>query len=756
MPRIELPQTDLNKPMLKRYRRKQVFLAAGVGLAALTLGTATSMLTVSGLLTKVPLVGQWFSPKEEIPATLNLSQNQNSAVLPLVALPAAERAAKLEAIAKGGASLDRNRARYLLAADLIQQNHGGQALSWLDGLERDYTAMAAQVLVKRAQAYESMGDAAKAEATWKALLQQYPKDPAAAEALFNLGRANPQYWDQAIAQFPAHPRSIEIALARLEKNPNQPQLLLLVARHGLYLKDIVSVLDRLKKEYAQQLTPEDWQAIAFGYWEKQYYGSAGAAYAKAPPSAINLYRSGRGAQLGDRASDAVNAYQVVTQAFPNEPESGLALLKLADLAEQPEAAIPYLDQVIQRFPDKAPEALLAKSKVLQKLDSTDSALQARQSVLSQYSKSNTAAEIRWEQAEQQAKAGNFKQAWEWARQVANENPDSDYAPEAAFWVGKWATQLGQQKEAQTAFQYVLSRYPESYYAWRSAVFLGWDVGDFSTVRQKLPKVVKSGQRSTPLAGSTAVQELYQLGQDRDAWTLWQVEFTNRIKPTVAEQFTDGLLRLGVNENLDGIFMLSSLSWREPAAEKSEYKAIKEQTGYWQALYPFPFLESIEQWSQQRQLNPLLVTALIRQESRFEPAIQSSAGALGLMQIMPDTADWVAEKNNLKDYNLEDPNDNIKLGTWYLDFTHQEYANNSLFAVASYNAGPGSVADWISQFGTSDPDQFVEQIPYPETKGYVESVFGNYWNYLRLYNPDVSQQLAKYSSEHSALAGSLAK
>jgi soluble lytic murein transglycosylase len=126
-----------------------------------------------------------------------------------------------------------------------------------------------------------------------------------------------------------------------------------------------------------------------------------------------------------------------------------------------------------------------------------------------------------------------------------------------------------------------------------------------------------------------------------------------------------------------------------------------------------------------------------------------------MQVMPETAEWVASQIDLKQYNLEDPQDNIKLGTWYLDFTHREYDNNSLFAVASYNAGPGSVADWITRFGFNDPDKFVEEIPFPETKGYVEAVFENYWNYLRLYNPDISQQLAQVSKSHANLVHSRA-
>jgi soluble lytic murein transglycosylase len=254
------------------------------------------------------------------------------------------------------------------------------------------------------------------------------------------------------------------------------------------------------------------------------------------------------------------------------------------------------------------------------------------------------------------------------------------------------------------------------------------------VRQPLP------------VGSPALQELYQLGQGRDAWKLWQVEFQNRVQPTVAEQYTDGIIRLGIGDNLDGIFMLDFLSQREIPEERAEYQALKQQLAYWYALYPFPFLQTIETWAQQRQLNPILVTALIRQESRFMPGIRSSVGATGLMQVMPETAAEVASKINLKQYKLNDPEDNIQLGTWYLDHTHQEYSNNSLLAVASYNAGPGAVAGWL-QKGVRDPDEFVEAIPYDETKGYVKAVFENYWNYLRLYNPQISQQVARYSDNH---------
>ncbi|MDA0866832.1 MAG: lytic transglycosylase domain-containing protein, partial [Cyanobacteria bacterium] len=205
---------------------------------------------------------------------------------------------------------------------------------------------------------------------------------------------------------------------------------------------------------------------------------------------------------------------------------------------------------------------------------------------------------------------------------------------------------------------------------------------------------------------------------------------------------DGVMRLGVGDNLDGIYMISSLAWRETPEEQAVYKTLKDHPAYGQTLYPFPYAPIIAQWSAQRQLNPLLVMALIRQESRFEPKIRSVVGATGLMQVMPDTADWIQGQTGIAINNLEDPEDNINLGTWYLDYTHREYDNHSLYAVASYNAGPGNVADWVDRRNYADADEFVHRIPFDETRGYVRSVFGGYWNYLRLYNPEVAQRLSQ--------------
>lgn len=719
--------------MLQR-RQNRVPIAAGVGLCALLLG-ATVLATKSGNWLKA-------SPSRSQPQEQLSLKNPKSAVLPLVSLTPAQRTVQLQAIAQLPQSQDRDRARYLLANDFIQQKQGQQALSILADLEPDYPVLAAHIAFKRAQAYELTGDT-QAQLAWQNLLKRYPTHPVAAEALFVLGRNQPQYWQQAIAQFPSHPRTLQIARLLLKENPQQPQLLLLLAKHAYTQPAITSVLDQLVSKYAAKLQPQDWEAIALAYWENKIYAKAGAAYAKAPKTSLNIYRTGRGLQLSKQRSQATAVYQQLVRNFPNAKETGTALLHLASMAPT-KAALPYIDQVIKRFPVQAGEALAVKAGILDTLGSSKSATQARQLLLTKYGDSEAAAEYRWQVALTRAAAGDYRGAWQWAQPIPTRNPKSILAPRAGFWVGKWAGKLGRQRDAKAAFEYVLSQFPQSYYAWRSAALLGLDVGNFNSVRQLTPEIVPPVRVVLP-AGSNTLQELYLLGQDQDAWTLWQVEFQDDLQPTVAEQFTDGLMHLAQGENLVGIAKISTLEDRETPQEQAQYQALSQQLTYWQARYPFPFLPEIETWSQKRQLNPLLVTALIRQESRFEPKIRSIAGAVGLMQLMPGTAEWVAEKIDLQKYSRENPDDNIQLGTWFLNYTHQQYDNNSLLAIASYNAGPSNVSRWVSKLGIKDADEFVEAIPFDETKGYVRQVFGNYWNYLRLYNPEVSALVARYSA-----------
>jgi soluble lytic murein transglycosylase len=694
----------------------------------------------AGVATVSGLMGWWAVPFQS-PLSAIAPSNANDLRNQLVGLDGPKRLAQLERFTKGPENQNKYRARYLLAQEQLKANQPQLALKALEGLEGQYKDLAPWVLLTRAQAQQKAGLDSKP--TYQTLVQQFPSSPVSADGLIALGQA-----DRAVATFPSAPgtlRYLDKALSAktTKSGPQQLTGLLAVAQYGLHLPNYAALLDSLTQKYGAQLTPQQWDTVAFGYWEKQTYKKAGLAYAKAPKSSKTAYRHGRGLQLG--GEKALNIFTNFVSAYPNAEETPLGLLRVSRLSDQTKA-IPYLDQLLSRFP-KAPEAAEAmadKATILEKtLKNTAAATQVRQQLLETYSSSEFAAELRWKQAREAAKTGNLTAASQWANAIAQNNPDSDLAPRALFWLGRWSAQQGQAQQGNQYLNQVLSRYPDSYYAWRSAVLLGWPVGDFTTVREFIPQLEHRFIRADLPAGSAAVQELYRIGQDQAAWELWNSEFANRQTPTVAEQYTDGVLRLGVGDYLDGMYMMGALALRTKPEEKQQYQALRKTLPYWQSLYPFPYQDLIEANAQANRLNPLLITALMRQESRFMPKIVSSAEAVGLMQVIPETSAMMAQKLGMKQYKMDQPADNIKIGTAYLDLTHNEFNQNSMLAVASYNAGPNAVAGWLNR-DIKDPDAFVEAIPYPETEGYVRSVFGNYWNYLRLYNRDIAQRLTQVS------------
>ena len=630
----------------------------------------------------------------------------------------------------------------LIAFDLIDRQQGEAALSKLEGLEAEYPLLAPHVLLAKGKASQ-LQNREQAEQIWQELIAKYPTSSATAEALYLLGKSAPSYWQQAIAQFPFHPRTHEIIRQQLSQNPKQPHLMAILVKYTPDEPGVDEMRDRLVKEYASQLTPSEWEAIADSYWLKWDYGKAGKAYAKAPVTARNLYRAGRGYHLGNDTTTAKQFYLQLFQQYPDDNYTGWGLRRIATMGSKIEA-VSYLDMAIAKFPKHAPEALVEKAQYLKALNSPKSATNALQTLLTDYKHSEAAAIYRWDVASKKAREGDLVTAWQWAQPIVTDNPDSAIAPKAGFWIAKWAEKLNRPEDATTAYKSILARFPRSYYAWRSAVALGWEVGDFTTVRDLVPQVVKV-DRIIPPGGSETFQELYQLGLEAEAWAQFQTETSDR-SLSIADDFTTGLLKLYQGKNLRGINQIWYLQDRDTPEDKQQWQQLRQTPEYWQALYPFPYEDKILKWSQQRQLNPLLVTSLIRQESRFEPEIESSAGALGLMQVMPATGKTAAKNIGLSNYSLTVPEDNINIGTYYLDFTHKKYNNNSMLAVASYNAGPNAVAKWVERYGLQDADEFVEQIPYPETKGYVESVFENYWNYMLIYNPKIRELFKNLNTE----------
>jgi len=153
------------------------------------------------------------------------------------------------------------------------------------------------------------------------------------------------------------------------------------------------------------------------------------------------------------------------------------------------------------------------------------------------------------------------------------------------------------------------------------------------------------------------------------------------------------------------------------------------------LYPFPYRDIVYRYALEKELDPFLVAGVIRTESKFNTQARSPKGAVGLMQMMPETAKWVAEQMEEYDFDiseLENPEVNIPMGTWYLSSLKKEFQGNEVLLLAAYNGGRGNVKQWMGRYNWNMSFADVEQIPFPETRAYVYRVLESKKRYQELY------------------------
>ena len=158
-------------------------------------------------------------------------------------------------------------------------------------------------------------------------------------------------------------------------------------------------------------------------------------------------------------------------------------------------------------------------------------------------------------------------------------------------------------------------------------------------------------------------------------------------------------------------------------------------GYWRLMFPQPYWQALVEDSQRNGLDPYLVASLIRQESEFNAGAQSPAHALGLMQLLPSVGKENAKKEGLKGFQpnqLLDPSVNLQLGTRNLKGVLDRFGNQPEYALAAYNAGDVPVRQWLAAGEYKDIPEFVESIPYTETREYVQAIMRNRELYRMLY------------------------
>ena len=307
---------------------------------------------------------------------------------------------------------------------------------------------------------------------------------------------------------------------------------------------------------------------------------------------------------------------------------------------------------------------------------------------------------------------------------------------AQYWKGRSLERMGRVDEAQTVYGQVAAEWPMTYYGQLSESRLRHPLPAGHPLREDRTNETINGPSSSAFLIDTHFQkatELSKLGLRREALEeLMVVKEQYRDQPQTLYALARHMLELG---DYEAPIVIAKRYFREPLARRG----ISLDSPLWRMAYPTGYMPLIRRYAAPH-VAPFLVAAIIREESLYNPKALSSVGAMGLMQLMPRTANRIARRLGLALVDRQDLLEgdvNVRLGVDYLGQLLRDYQGNLIRAVAAYNAGPAAVKRWIAKFGKRDPDEFVELISYRETRRYVKRVLTSYRIYRALYSTTCS-------------------
>jgi soluble lytic murein transglycosylase len=492
------------------------------------------------------------------------------------------------------------------------------------------------------------------------------------------------------------------------------------------------------------------------------------------------------------AIDAFNRYiQANPQSHNGDAHWYLALSLKAngDLWQ----SIQHFKELIETHPqsEHADEAWLEMAEAFAWRGNQAQALETYRTFVEENPQSALAANALWEAAELHVTNEDLVEAAASFRDLADRYPEDEDAPEALFKAALLDYRRAEFESARDGWQLLIREFPNSRAGlaarfWLGKAWLALDNWDQSRAAfeaaQEWAATSYYGLRAAemmqdPPAHATEFAPLNvpdaNDGQDQaEAWLASWLPITNTLalasqEPIMARspafQRGDALMAVGMRaEALEefetikntwwddplamyqlalsfrdrGLYRLSILCaerliWLSPVNNRTEAPVLVQRLSY-----PLYYHEIVTAEAEAEAADPLLLFALIRQESLFEPSSASTANAQGLTQVIPATGEWVAGRLGWEDYSEEDltlPFVNIRFGTWYLSFQLSTFDEQLVAALAAYNAGPGRIHDWLTD--TPDLDVFVETMPFFEPRLYVRRVYENYAHYRRLYRQD---------------------
>ena len=313
-------------------------------------------------------------------------------------------------------------------------------------------------------------------------------------------------------------------------------------------------------------------------------------------------------------------------------------------------------------------------------------------------------------------------------------PGSLYTPDALYWLGRLAEDAGVPGLARSYYEKILERYPQNYFEGLALAHVrGLKPGPTAAtdVLATIPPAPVPPKLSASLAPAAMQRKI-------KADALRSISFDAsaelELRAGYAETGEPRLLLEAAQAAVDaGHWGAAIVTIRQIYPQLEAQPLLQVPRAVWQVAYGLPFQQSIRRWSTKTGIDPMLVAGLIHQESAFEPEARSGANAVGLMQLLPQTARRLAKQAKIgySVSRLVDPDYNVRLGTIYVAGLQKQFGNVES-ALAAYNAGEDRVVSWTAGQSYREPAEFVDSIPFTETRQYVEIVSRNADIYRRLY------------------------
>ncbi len=408
---------------------------------------------------------------------------------------------------------------------------------------------------------------------------------------------------------------------------------------------------------------------------------------------------------------------------------------------------------------RAPAALLEAARVAERADDCTTAAAEYLDVARLHPAAAESGEALYRAAVCQYRLGQVRSAAETAQRLVAEYPSSTYAHAGRFWAGKAWQEQGEAALAEDLWSGLWDEAADSYYTARAAQLAeAAGLGQIAPAGET-PEAEDAGQADILMAEAEQWLAGWAATGVTDPASLRQLPAAVANDPQM--QRGETYLRLGLRaeaiRELDEVrerYKDDPLALYPLALHFRDLGMYRHATlaavrlgalapgGLFEAplaiqrlAYPRYFADLVDAEAAARGIDPLLIYALIRQESFFERGAFSSAAAQGLTQVIPSTAEWIADAidwPNFQPTDIYKPYINLKFGTYYLSAALDMFDGDPYPALAGYNAGPGNARAWLEQAATDDDDLYIEEITLSEPKLYVRRVLAHYATYRHLY------------------------